>query len=115
MWNLSVTHQYWPELDNNACRTNAASVACVYNSLPAYGLVSLSGNIRFNDKYTVSMGLENLLDKDPPCLNANPTTTPGSGTPPNAFAFATDCTHTGDGSTYDPLGRTYFISMTMDF
>jgi len=112
MWNLSVTHQYWPALDNNACRTNAASVACVYNSLPAYGLMSLSGNIRFNDKYTVSMGLENLLDKDPPCLNSNPTTTPTAALP---YQFATDCTHTGDGSTYDPLGRTYFISMTMDF
>jgi outer membrane receptor protein involved in Fe transport len=115
MWNLSVTHQYWPGLDNNACRTVPGSVACVYNSLPAYSLMSVNGNIRFNDKYTVSIGLENLLDKEPPCINSNPTTVPGSGTPPNPFAFPTACTHTGDGSTYDPLGRTYFISMTMDF
>jgi iron complex outermembrane recepter protein len=112
MWNLSVTHQYWPSLDNQACRTNAASVACLYNSLPAYGLMSASGNIRFNDKYTVSIGLENLLDEEPPCLNSNPTLLPTAAQP---FNFPTACTHTGDGSTYDPLGRTYFISMTMDF
>jgi outer membrane receptor protein involved in Fe transport len=105
MWNLSVTHQYWPGLDNEGCRTNPIGQPCVYNSLPNYQLFSASGNIRFNDKYTLSIGLENLLDEEPPCLNANPTATP----------FPTQCTHTGDGSTYDPLGRTYFVSMTMDF
>jgi outer membrane receptor protein involved in Fe transport len=105
MWNLSVTHQYWPGLDNEGCRTNPVGQPCVYNSLPAYQLFSASGNIRFNDKYTLSVGLENLLDEEPPCLNQFSQTTP----------FPTDCTHTVDGSTYDPLGRTYFVSMTMDF
>jgi outer membrane receptor protein involved in Fe transport len=112
MWNVSLTHQYWPDLPNNSCRTNVNAVSCVYNSLPAYQLFSANANIRFNDKYTFSVGLENLLDKDPPCLNSNPTLTPTTALP---FQFPTDCTHSGDGSTYDPLGRTYFISMTMDF
>jgi outer membrane receptor protein involved in Fe transport len=103
-WNLSVTHQYWPKLDNEACRTAATSQQCVYNSLPAHNLLAASGNYRF-DKYTLSVGIQNLLDEDPPCIGANPFATP----------FATDCTRTGDGSTYDPLGRRYFISMTMDF
>jgi outer membrane receptor protein involved in Fe transport len=103
-WNISLRHQYWPELDNNACRTNPASTACVYNSLPAFDLFSLSGNYMF-DRYTVSLGIENLLDEEPPCLNANPTAVP----------FPLDCTRTGDGSTYDPLGRRFFLSMTMDF
>jgi outer membrane receptor protein involved in Fe transport len=107
-----MTHQYWPKLDNEACRTNNVSVACVYNSLPSYDLLSLSGNIRFQDKYSVNIGIENLLDTDPPCLNSNPTTTPTAALP---FQFATECTHTGDGSTYDPLGRQFYISMTMDF
>jgi outer membrane receptor protein involved in Fe transport len=115
MWNLSVRHQYWPELENEACRTNPASVACNYSSLPNYQLFSASANLRFNERYTFSIGLENLLDEEPPCIGANPTTVPGSGTPPNPYAFATECTRTGDGSTYDPLGRTYFVSMTMDF
>jgi outer membrane receptor protein involved in Fe transport len=114
MWNFQVTHQYWPELDNNACRTNVTSVACVYNSLPNYQLFSASGNIRFKDKYTVSIGLENLLDEEPPCNNSDPTLLPTAALP---FQFPRACSHvTGnDGATYDPLGRTYFISMTMDF
>ena len=70
---MSLTHQFWPKLDNEACRTVNTSVACIYNSLPSYDLVSASGNIRFKDNYTLSFGIENLLDTDPPCINANPT------------------------------------------
>jgi outer membrane receptor protein involved in Fe transport len=114
MWDMSLTHQYWPKLDNEACRTNNTSVACVYNSLPSYGLLSASGNIRLKDNYTLSLGIENLLDTDPPCINQNPTTTPTAALP---FQFATDCTHVtgGDGATYDPLGRRFFISMNVEF
>jgi len=104
-WGFNVRHQYWPELDNNACRTNASSQQCVYNSLPNYSLVSASTNYRFADKYNLSVGIENLMDEDPPCLNQNP----------GAQPFATACTHTGDGSTYDPLGRRFYVQMTMDF
>jgi outer membrane receptor protein involved in Fe transport len=111
-WNMSFNHQYWPRLDNEACRTNNAAVACLYNSLPTYDLFSASGNIRFQDRYTLSIGIENLLDTDPPCLNQNPTLTP---TAQNPFQFPTDCTRTGDGSTYDPLGRRFFVSMNFEF
>jgi outer membrane receptor protein involved in Fe transport len=103
-WNLALRHQYWPELQNNACRTNPTGQACVYNSLPNFGLLSLSGNMRF-DRYTVSMGIENLADREPPCIGFNPGATP----------FYTECTHTGDGSTYDPLGRRFFVSVNMEF
>ena len=103
-WNLNLRHQHWPALDNNSCRTNPTGTTCVYSSLPSHDLFALSGNYRF-DRYTVSLGIENLLDEDPPCTGANPTATP----------FPTQCTRTGDGATYDPLGRRYFLSMTMDF
>jgi iron complex outermembrane receptor protein len=103
-WNMNVRHQYWPELKNNACRTNAASVQCVYSSLPGYGLFAVSGNYRF-DRYTVSAGIENLLDEEPPCIGANPGATP----------FPIDCSRTGDGSTYDPLGRRFYLSVNMEF
>jgi len=103
-WNMQLRHQYWPALDNNACRGTPTSVACVYSSLPAYDLFSVSANIRW-DRYALSLGIENLLDEEPPCTGANPTATP----------FPTECTRTTDGSTYDPLGRQFFVSMTMDF
>jgi outer membrane receptor protein involved in Fe transport len=104
-WGINVRHQYWPELKNNACRTDTNSVACVYNTLPAYGLFAASANYRFADKYNVALGVENLLDEEPPCVNSNPTATP----------YPTACSRTGDGSTYDPLGRRFYVQMTMDF
>ena len=70
--------------------------------------------IRFDDKYTLSVGIENLLDEDPPCINAEsdaPTAT--------LFQFPTACSHmpvaTGGDATYDPLGRRFFISMNDGF
>jgi outer membrane receptor protein involved in Fe transport len=108
-WNVNIRHQYWPELDNNACRTTPPTVnsqiTCDRSSLPAYGLFSAAGNYRFADRYNLSAGIENLLDEEPPCVGGSPIATP----------FPTDCTRTGDGSTYDPLGRRFYISMTMDF
>ena len=80
-------------------------MACQYSTLPAYGLFSASTNYRFADKYNLNVGIENLLDEDPPCVGANPLAVP----------FPTACTRTGDGSTYDPLGRRFYIQMTMDF
>jgi outer membrane receptor protein involved in Fe transport len=105
MWDLNVTHQFWPATPNLACRTNVLSQPCVFNSQPDYQLFSASANLRFADRYMVSFGIENLLDEEPPCLNANPGATP----------FPLECTRTGDFSTYDPLGRRYFISMNMEF
>jgi outer membrane receptor protein involved in Fe transport len=126
MWNMSLTHQFWPKLDNEACRTNNVSVACMYNSLPSYDLLSASANLRFKDNYTLSLGIENLLDTDPPCLNQDPTlfaapfTAPGVVPARNPFQFPTECTHIGgggggDSGTYDPLGRRFFISMNFEF
>jgi outer membrane receptor protein involved in Fe transport len=103
-WNVSLRHQYWPELDNSACRTDTQSNNCLRSSLPTYQLFAVNAGYTFADRYRVNVGIENLLDKEPPCLGGNP----------DAFPFATSCTRNG-GSTFDPLGRRYYMSMTMDF
>jgi iron complex outermembrane recepter protein len=115
MWNVQLQHQYWPSIKNDACRTTGpTAIACMYNSLPAYNLFSANASIRFKDKYRVAFGLENLLDTEPPKNYglSNPTLVPTSAAP---YQFGAAPVHVTDGSTYDPLGRTYFISMTMDF
>jgi iron complex outermembrane recepter protein len=104
-WNVSLRHQHWPSLDNNACRTNRESNACINSSLPRYDLFALSGNYGFLDRYRVSAGIENLFDKAPPCTGADP----------NGPNFPIACTRTQGGGTYDPLGRRFFLSMTMEF
>jgi outer membrane receptor protein involved in Fe transport len=117
MWNVQLQHQYWPGLPNVACRTpvtGSTSIACLYNSLPAYQLFAANASLRFKDKYRVSFGIENLLDTEPP-MNyglSNPTLVPTATAP---YQFGAAPVHVTDGATYDPLGRTYFISMTMDF
>jgi iron complex outermembrane recepter protein len=117
MWNVQLQHQYWPGLPNVACRTpitGSTSIACLYNSLPAYQLFAANASLRFKDKYRVSFGIENLLDEEPP-MNyglGNPTLVPTAAAP---YQFGAAPAHVTDGATYDPLGRTYFISMTMDF
>ncbi|MDX1561972.1 MAG: TonB-dependent receptor, partial [Gammaproteobacteria bacterium] len=105
-WNISLRHQFWPELDNVSCRTAPTSDPCIYSSDPTYDLFALTGSYSF-DRYTVRVGIENLLDTEPPCIGQRPNNTP----------FPLDCTHSAgaSGAVYDPLGRRYFVSMTMDF
>jgi outer membrane receptor protein involved in Fe transport len=104
MWGFNVRHQHWPTLEHNACRTNPLANACINSTFPDYNLVSAAANLRF-DRYSVNFGIENLLDKDPPCLGADPAN----------VGFPLACTHTGLGATYDPLGRRYYVSLVMDF
>jgi iron complex outermembrane recepter protein len=103
-WNVSLRHQYWPELEPSACVTAPTTIGCYENVRPSYQLFALTGGYTFADRYRLNVGIENLLDEDPPCIGANPA----------GFPFATDCTHIG-GSTYDPLGRRFFVSLTADF
>ena len=103
-WGFNVRHQYWPELQHNDCRTAPLSNNCINSTSPNYDLFSAAANIRF-DRYNVNFGIENLLDEDPPCLGANPAN----------VGFALECTHSGNGATFDPLGRRYYVSLTMDF
>ncbi len=107
-WNVTLRHQYWPELDDQDCRGSVTAEDCLYDSYPTYQLFALTGGYSF-DRYRLNVGIENLLDEEPPCL----------GFDPDAFGYrdfgGQQCTHSGNGSTFDPLGRRFFVSMTMDF
>jgi len=110
-WNASLRHQYWPELEHDSCRINAVSDACLYSSYPDQHLFSASFGYTFAERYHLNVGIENLLDEDPPCVGAEP----------NRQPYAYTCEHAsqvgGDqyNSTFDVLGRRYYVSMTMDF
>jgi outer membrane receptor protein involved in Fe transport len=111
-WNIGLRHQYWPGLKHDACRNAPRSNSCLYDSWPNYQLVALTGGFTFADRYRVNFGIENLFDEDPPCIGADPDYT----------YWSVPCSHGGgeeignyDYSTYDPLGRRFYVSMTMDF
>ena len=52
-----------------------------------YQLFALSGSYQFGERYTLRMGIENLLDEEPPMAGVNPTPLP----------FPTPATHIGGG------------------
>jgi outer membrane receptor protein involved in Fe transport len=117
---LSLRHQYWPSIKPGPCATplttptacsSAEATGTGSGVTSSYQLFSLSGSYRFGEKYTLRVGIDNLLDKDPPLVGANPSQTP----------FPLPATHIGGFapatllSTYDPLGRRGFVSFSMDF
>jgi outer membrane receptor protein involved in Fe transport len=117
-WSIGVRHQYWPEIDPGACAPPQATPTSCSLALQTgggvqedYMLFALNGSYQFGEKYTLRAGIENLLDEEPPIVGVNPLQTP----------FANPGTHAGIGlgtavgSTYDPLGRRYYLSLTMDF
>jgi outer membrane receptor protein involved in Fe transport len=116
-WNVTLRHQFWPELDDQDCRGSALAEDCLYDSYPTYQLFALTGGYTFADKDRVNVGIENLLDEDPPCLgfDPNPVFLRDIINPATGSGYTQACTHSGNGATFDPLGRRYFVSMTMDF
>jgi outer membrane receptor protein involved in Fe transport len=111
-WGLSLRHQFWPSIKDQACASPTIGTACA-TALggvdESYSLFALSGDYRIGDKYTLRAGVENLFDTEPPMGNGNP----------NARPFPVPDTHVvggfAAGNTYDPLGRRMFLSFTLDF
>jgi outer membrane receptor protein involved in Fe transport len=110
-WNASLRHQYWPELTHDSCRINATADACLYSSYPDQQLVSATFGYTFADRYNLNFGIENLFDKDPPCVGAEPNRAPYAYTCEHASQVGGDLYN----ATFDQLGRRFFVSMTMDF
>ena len=117
-WTLGLRHQYWPSIDPAACAPPQATPTSCSSALAtgggvkdAYQLFTLTGRYQFGDKYTLQAGIENLLDEEPPITGTNPLQTPFA----NPGSHAGIGLGTAVGSTYDPLGRRYFLSLTMDF
>ena len=101
-WSASLRWQHWPSIKAAASATNPSTV--LPGVTKSYDLFALSGSYSLGQRYLIRMGIENLFDKDPPLSGGNPVATP----------FPTAPTHAG-GATYDPLGRRFFASVTMDF
>jgi len=74
----------------------------------SYSIFDLSGTWSVTDALQVRLGVDNLLDKDPPVINFNPTVVQGGGSlDPNAGG--------GPGGNYDVLGRTYYLGVRAQF
>jgi outer membrane receptor protein involved in Fe transport len=72
--------------------------------VPSQSYFDLAGTFTVGDHYNLRLGVNNILDKDPPLF------TSGNG----ACAVAT-CNGNTYGGTYDTLGRYFFAGATLNF
>ncbi|MDB6041700.1 MAG: TonB-dependent receptor [Gammaproteobacteria bacterium] len=104
---LSVNWRYMSavKLDTNSSQAalNNGSYDAYDAKIPAYNYLDLSTTWSFAKHYTVSAGVNNALDKDPPYLNHSVVYFVNGG---------------GNGNTYgayDTLGRIFFLSVSAKF
>ncbi|MHB8285094.1 MAG: TonB-dependent receptor domain-containing protein, partial [Caulobacteraceae bacterium] len=72
--------------------------------LPAVSYLDLTGSYKFQDRYTLRVGVKNVFDKDPPLV--------GVDTGTSTYGNYNGNVYTG---TYDVLGRQIFVGLTADF
>jgi outer membrane receptor protein involved in Fe transport len=85
--------EHLPSARNSAYSLNPKTTI---QGTPHYDLFNLSSSYNWG-KYTVRFGIDNLFDKDPLVVGANPGTTTASNMTNAGF--------------YDPLGRRYYVGL----
>lgn len=114
-WNLSLSANWRflgpVKLDVNSSDPSLAVFGVGFRDsidarIPAFSYFDLAATWRVREKYTLRAGINNILDKDPPAVDANNLGIAGT-------------TGFGNGNTfpgvYDTIGRTIFIGLTADF
>jgi outer membrane receptor protein involved in Fe transport len=81
---------------------NRGSVPGVYQRLPQFNYLDLTASYAVNKTVSLLVGVNNVLDKDPPLLSTTAFPT----------AFVNGNTYVG---TYDALGRFLFANVTLNF
>jgi len=117
-WNITLRHQFWPKILDGTYATVAVQGGVVdplNNVDTSYQLFYLGASYSFSDKYTLRFGIENLLDEEPPFSGGDPDNTRFPIPQQRVISLGRGGFGAGGSSTYEPLGRRGFISMTMDF
>jgi outer membrane receptor protein involved in Fe transport len=95
---VALNLRYLPEVRNAILvQTPDANVL----NTDSYSVFNVNGGWTFNERLRLRGGVENVFDKDPPIVGAQPGVNNNMGvTLP---------------SRYDPLGRRYFVGVSVDF
>jgi iron complex outermembrane recepter protein len=93
-WNGLTLGLGWVHLPSVKDASAATNPTTTIKPVPSYDLFNLMASYGF-DKYTIRAGIDNLLDKDPLVVGANPGVT-----------TASNLTNTG---FYDVLGRRFYV------
>ncbi len=94
---LALRHRHYPSIDHASIVINPATTT---RGAESYDIFDFNGLYRFNDRYQVRFGIDNLLDEDPVIYGATPTSS-------------------AQGSTlsgyYDTLGRRMYVGFKAEF
>jgi outer membrane receptor protein involved in Fe transport len=99
-WNGLGVALSWEHLSSIKDASAALNPGTKVRGVPAYDLFGLSSSYNFG-KYTIRFGIDNLFDKQPLVVGANPGVT-----------TASNVTNPG---YYDPLGRRYYLGFHASF
>jgi len=102
-FNAGFTWRFLPKIDNQAQVTSPTSTV---QGTPSYSVFNLFGSYSFA-KTQIRIGIDNVLDKEPPVVGSNPGNAAGIGRDSNA-----DITNPG---FYDALGRRYYVGVKTSF
>ena len=91
-WTAMLSWRYVGEVDDDDPDTNYT-----VENIDGENYFDFAGTYRFNDNYSLTLGIDNLLDEDPPILGDNQEQA-------NTYP-----------ATYDVFGRTYFLRGSVDF
>jgi outer membrane receptor protein involved in Fe transport len=114
-WNVTLRHQFWPSILDGTYAIEGGVVDPLGSIDTSYQLVYLGASYSFSDRYTLRFGIENLFDEEPPLSGGDPDNSRFPVPQQHVISLGRGGFGAGGSSTYEPLGRRGFVSMTMDF
>jgi len=116
---LSAQWRYFASVDVDGTSSQPAlatpNVAPTDRKLGSRSYLDLLATFKVKDNYSFRVGVNNVLDQDPPLAGSGGTTNPATGAlfPSNCPAGA--CNQNVYAQMYDTLGRYFFVGLTADF
>ncbi len=109
---LSLAWRYFGDvkLDRTSSNTTLAGASSPFNrKIKAESYFDLAATFNLNDSYTFRLGVQNLLDNDPPVIGANGTSAV------NNACTAVFCSGNTFPNVYDSMGRYIYAGITLNF
>jgi outer membrane receptor protein involved in Fe transport len=109
---LSAQWRYFSSVDvenKNPSSTLSQAFAPFNETIPSQSYFDLTLTARMGDHYMFRLGVNNILDREPPIIGANGTSTVINACP------TTVCSGNTFPNVYDAMGRYIFAGVTLDF
>jgi iron complex outermembrane receptor protein len=99
-WSMNLRWRYFGELEyvsNSGTPLTADTLVAAKGGIPAYSFLDLSGSLALSDNIDLTMGVNNIADKEPPLVGV------------------TNATNANAPGGFDQLGRYVFTNINLKF